>query len=362
MKIREVEVFRQAIPLHKPFRTALRTVTVAESVLVRLTADDGRVGWGEAPATLAITGDSLPAIEAAIRDTMRPLLVGQSVLAHEALLQAVNRSMIGNTSAKAAVDMAVYDLLGQQCGLPLYQLLGGAKDELETDFTVSVGAPVAMGEDAVEAVAGGFQVLKIKVGKDSIERDLERIREVRQWVGPEITIRLDANQGWQVKEAIRSIRQMEEEGLGIELVEQPVHALDLDGLKAVTDAVDTPIMADESVFSPRHALEVLKRRAADLINIKLMKTGGLYKALRVNAIAEEYGVECMIGSMIESRVAVTAAAHLAAAQKNITRFDLDAPLLLAADPVEGGVCYTGRRIAFPAEPGLGIRGVILTSP
>ncbi|GIP37739.1 L-Ala-D/L-Glu epimerase [Paenibacillus sp. J31TS4] len=357
MVIQKVEVMRQATPLVKPFKTALRTVTEAESVLVKLTADNGMTGWGEAPATVVITGDSLDSIQAAIMHTFTPLLLGKSLLAYEQILQSVHQGMVGNSSAKAAVDMAVYDLVAQHAGLPLYQFLGGYKNRLETDFTVSVNAPAEMGEDALRCVEAGFDVLKIKVGKDSIETDLERIKEIRRAVGDKVKIRLDANQGWSVKDAIRSIHRLEELGLGIELVEQPVRAYDIEGLKRVTDAVETPIMADESVFSPAQALEVLQKRAADLINIKLMKSGGIYKAQLINQAAEEYGVECMMGSMIETRVAITAAAHFAASKKNITRFDFDAPLMLVHDIVEGGVLYSGRTLTFPDAPGLGITSV-----
>jgi o-succinylbenzoate synthase len=357
MEIRDIEVRRQAIPLIKPFKTALRTVYEAEAILVRIELADGRAGWGEAPPTLVITGESLESIEAANARTFAPLLIGQNVLAYERLLQAVHQSIVGASSAKAAVDMAIYDLVSQIGGLPLYRFLGGYRDKLETDFTVSVNSPEEMGEDASSYANAGFTVLKIKAGKDSIETDIERIREVRRRVGNDIKIRVDANQGWQPKEAIRSIRRMEDMGLDIELVEQPVKAFDIDGLKRVTDAVDTPIMADESMFSPLQAFEIIRRRAADMLNIKLMKSGGIYKAQAINQMAEEFGIACMVGSMIESRVAVTAAAHFAASKKNITRVDLDAPLMLLHDTVLGGVRYDGPVMTFPQAPGLGIRDV-----
>ncbi|MGN7454921.1 dipeptide epimerase [Paenibacillus pasadenensis] len=357
MNIESIKAMRQSTPMARPFRTALRTVREAESIIVRVRDQDGRIGWGEAPSTVVITGDSLESIQAAIEHTLAPPLIGQSLLGYERLLQTVHGAMVGSPSAKAALDMAIYDLVAQHCGLPLYQFLGGYKDRLETDFTVSVGEPEEMARDAEASVRGGFDVLKIKVGKDAAELDVRRIEEIRARVGPDVRIRLDANQGWSVKEAVRAIRRMEDLGLNLELVEQPVRAHDVEGLKAVTDAVQTPIMADESVFSPAEALRVLQLRAADLINIKLMKAGGIYKAQQINALAEQYGVECMVGSMIESRVAVTAAAHLAASKKNITRFDFDAPLLIGSDIVDGGVRYDGRVMTFPDAPGLGIRGV-----
>jgi L-alanine-DL-glutamate epimerase-like enolase superfamily enzyme len=359
MKIQQIKLVRQFIPLKKPFKTALRTVDHLESILVNITCDNGLSGWGEASSTLVITGDSIDSIEAAIDKTIKPQLLGKSLLNYEDIFHTLHQSMVGNHSAKAAVDIALYDLLAQKCGLPLYQFLGGYQQELETDYTVSVNSPREMGEDAFEYLNQGFNVLKIKVGKDDILNDIARIKEIRNWVKDKAKIRLDANQGWNAKEAIRSIRKMEDMGLDIELVEQPVKAHDIDGLKMVTDAVDTPVMADESVFTPQQAFEVLKRRAADMINIKLMKSGGIYKAQIINHMAEECGVECMVGSMIESRVSVSAAAHFAASKKNITRFDLDAPLMLLNDNVIGGAVYEGRLVKLSNQPGLGISQVIV---
>ncbi|WCN37248.1 dipeptide epimerase [Aneurinibacillus uraniidurans] len=357
MILTDIQVRRQSVPLKKPFKTALRTVTHAESIIVQVRTDCGRTGFGEAPATVVITGDSLASIESAIMHTIRPQLIGQNLLTYEQVFHLLHQAMVGNSSAKAAVDMALYDLIAQRCNLPLYQFLGGHKKQIETDYTVSVNAPDEMGDDAEAYVRQGFTTLKIKVGKDEIERDVERIKEIRRRIGTHIKIRLDANQGWEVKKAIRSIRKMEDMGLDIEIVEQPVKAHDLVGMKTVTDAVDTPVMADESIFTPQQALAIIQMRAADMLNVKLMKTGGIYKAQIINAMAEESGMECMMGSMIESRLAVTAAAHFAGAKRNITRFDFDAPLMLRHDCIVGGVVYAGSQMTLPDVPGLGVQMV-----
>lgn len=357
MIIDNIETFRVEIPLTKPFKTALRTVKTAESILVKIICDNGVVGWGEAPPTAVITGESLSSIESVIHHLLKPSLVKQNLLNYETIFHELQSALVGNTSAKAAVDMALYDCLSQQCKLPLYQFLGGHKREIETDFTVSVNGPEEMGEDAVSYVQQGFDVLKVKVGKGSIVTDIERIQEIRKRVGNEIKIRLDANQGWKPKEAIQAISKMEDLNLNIELVEQPVKAWDIAGLKQVKEQVNTLIMADESVFSPLQAFEVVKTGSADLINIKLMKSGGIYQAQMINQLAEVSGIECMVGSMIETRIGITAAAHFAASKKNITRFDLDAPLMLAKELIEGGIIYSGRKITFPKDYGLGIRNV-----
>ncbi|WP_307894087.1 mandelate racemase/muconate lactonizing enzyme family protein [Bacillus swezeyi] len=354
MKITDINTYRIAVPLKKPFKTALRTVHTLEAVIVKMSAENAAAGWGEAPPTAVITGETLDSIEGAIKEVLAPALIGRSLLRAEAIFHDIEKLMIGNTSAKAAVEMAVYDCLAQMCGLPLYQFLGGYRREIETDFTVSVNPPEEMAEDAARYIKEGFRILKIKVGKDDIHTDIVRIREVRKQAGNNIRIRLDANQGWTAKQAVRAIRKMEDEGLDIELVEQPVPKHDLEGLKQVTDAVDTLIMADESVFTPEEAFQVLKTRSADLINIKLMKAGGIRQALKINAIAEACGVECMTGSMIETRLGITAAAHFAASQKNVTRCDFDAPLMLKEDIVEGGISYEGRKMTLPDAPGLGI--------
>ncbi|CAH2713035.1 L-Ala-D/L-Glu epimerase [Neobacillus rhizosphaerae] len=359
MKIETIKTFKVAVPLIKPFKTALRTVTTAEAILVKIYCDNGIVGWGEAPPTGVITGDSLLSIESAIHHVIKPFLEKKSLLNYEMIFQGLKTILVGNPSAKAAVDMALYDCLAQYCKLPLYQFLGGHKKELETDYTVSVNGPEEMGDDAVSYIQQGFNVLKVKVGKDDISTDLERIREVRNRVGNEIKIRLDANQGWTAKDAIRAIRKMEDSGLRIELVEQPVKADDIEGLKQVTDNVSTLIMADESVFSPKQAFQVLKTRSADLINIKLMKAGGIYQAQIINQLAETCGVECMVGSMIETRLGITAAAHFAASKQNITRYDFDAPLMLAKEIIDGGIQYNNRFITMPTESGLGIKEVII---
>ncbi|TBL76008.1 dipeptide epimerase [Paenibacillus thalictri] len=361
MRITRIETSRLRVPLKKPFKTALRTVHTAESVIVRIAADSGHTGWGEAPPTLAITGESVESIEAFIHG-ITPKLVGESPLLYERLLPVLHGAAVRNSSAKAAVEMALYDLLAQHGGVPLYQLLGGHKNEIETDFTVSVGSPEEMGEDAVQYVKSGFTVLKIKVGLGDADLDIRRVKAIRERIGYGIKLRLDANQGWDAKTAVRLIRAMEDGGLDIELVEQPVKAHDIAGLGLVTSQVDTPIMADESVFSPADALEVIRQRSADLINIKLMKAGGMYHAETICRMAEASGMECMIGSMIESRVGASAAAHFAAAKRNVTRVDLDSPLMMSEDAVEGGVMYEGNRIVLPDVPGLGIFGVRLREP
>lgn len=183
MKIVDVRTCRTSVPLKKPFKTALRTVYDAASLIVIITYDQGDVSYGEAVPTSVITGETLESIDYAICAVMRPLLIGASLSQYEQIFSAIDRVLVGNTSAKAAIDMAIYDGLAKQAGLPLYQYLGGYRDQLETDYTVSVNRPLEMAEDAKQYAAEGFRTLKIKVGKDDIDTDIQRIKRIREKSG-----------------------------------------------------------------------------------------------------------------------------------------------------------------------------------
>ena len=360
MVIRDIQAGRISLPLRTPFKTALRTVDAVDDVVVRVVADDGQVGYGEAPPTAVITGDTLGSIACAVKDFIRPALVGMDVEDLDAVMAKLQGCMVKNTSAKAAVDMAVLDLWGKRWGAPLYQLLGGARRCFQTDITISVNSIDQMVSDSLDAVRRGYRTLKIKVGKEGVQ-DVARIAAIRKAVGPEVLLRVDANQGWDARQSVAIISAMEDQGLDIELVEQPVKAHDLEGMRYITQRVQTPILADESVFSPADAIHIIQSGAADLINIKLMKTGGIWPALKICDIAELYGVECMIGCMLESRLSVAAATHLAAARGIITRADLDGPSLCAADPFTGGPNFDEATITMSDDPGIGVSSIPCSS-
>lgn len=356
MKIVRIETGEVNIPLVTPFKTSLRTVESVNDIVVRVITDDGQMGYGEAPPTAVITGDTKGSIKCAIEEFIAPSLIGMDIENLDGIMKKLHGCILKNTSAKAAVDMAVYDLFAKSCQKPLYRLLGGNRSQIETDLTISVNETDEMVSDSRKAVSDGFQILKIKVGKEGT-KDIDRIYAIHQAVGKNIRLRIDANQGWTPKEAVRIITALEDKGVEMDLVEQPVSAHDFEGMKFVTARVSTPILADESVFSAEDAIRLIRERGADLINIKLMKTGGIYNALKLCAVAEEYGVECMIGCMLESKIAVSAAAHLAAAKGIITRADLDGPSLCRTDPYTGGPLFTGGTITMNESWGLGITGV-----
>ena len=342
------------VPLKTPFKTAMRTVKEIEDVVVIVETDTGHTGYGSAPATAVITGDTHGSIIEAISKVMSPALIGRDIADLNNLVNTVQNSIVRNFSAKAAIEIAIYDLHGQLYDAPLYQMLGGGDNVISTDITISVDYIDKMVEDTLSAIDRGFETLKIKVGKDPA-LDIERIKAIYAAVNERALIRLDANQGWTPKQTVSVLRALEDSGVQLELLEQPVRGDDIEGMKYVTERIHTPVMADESSFGPKEAIELIRTRAADIINIKLMKTGGISNAIKIADIAGIYGVNCMIGCMLESSIGVAAAAHIAVAKASvITKVDLDTPALGKYDPVTSGVQFNNSEIKITDLPGLGI--------
>lgn len=357
MKITKIRFGLLRVPLKTAFKTALRTVHAIEDIIVMIDTDSGHIGYGEAPATAVITGDTHGSILEAIRVFIAPRLIGEDVADLNRLTHLVQTALEKNTSAKAAVEIALYDLWAQLYGAPLYKMLGGGDPVITTDITISVDTIDKMVADSISAVSRGFDSLKLKVGKD-IGVDIERVKAIYAAVEGRALLRLDANQGWTAKQAVYALHALEDAGVLLELVEQPVRASDLEGLKYVADRVHTPVMADESVFGPLEVIDIIRNRAADIINIKLMKTGGISNAIKIADIAQIYQVECMIGCMLEASISVAAAVHVAVAKSNvITKVDLDGPSLCLFDPVSCGVNFNESEISIRDVPGLGVTEV-----
>lgn len=356
MSIAEVRTHRLSAPLHTPFATALRRATTVRTLAVEVVDTDGRSGFGEAPEVWQVTGTSVVGTEDCVRSVLAPLLIGRDPDDLHARCREVQRAVVGNEAAKMAVEIALHDLAARRLGVPLVRLLGGSELRVPTDVTLSTGEPDDLAEAATKRVAEGFTVLKVKVGTDA-RSDLARVRAVRSAVGPRPTIRLDANQGWTPREAVRVIRSIEDAGLGVELVEQPVSRWDVEGLAWVSDRVNLPILADEAVFGVRDLLEVIRRRAADMVNVKLAKCGGLTTARTVLGLAEAQEMGTIVGSMMETGIGIGAAASLAAAYGTTAVADLDAAWWLASSPVQGGLRYEGATVVLPDAPGLGITGL-----
>lgn len=364
-----------SVPLHTPFVTALRRTGTTDTVVVRVTDDDGITGWGEAPQVWQVTGESLAGATACVERMLGPAVVGRDTDDWEEVATSLQSAVARNFGAKAAVDVALRDLSARRAGVTLAELLGvrpgerpGRKAnsapknepksdpgprEVLTDVTLSAGSAPELAASAAARVAEGFRTLKLKVGTDA-RTDVERVLRVRDAVGPHVTVRLDANQGWTVDEAVEVIRALEAADLGVELVEQPVAGEDVEGLAQVRQQVGLPIMADESLYSRYDLERILRLKAADLVNVKLAKCGSLAIAAQLLDRAAQNGLGTMAGSMMETHIGVGAMASLLAAQPTSLVNDLDAAWWAASSPIVGGPTYHGDRLVLSDQPGLGI--------
>ncbi len=349
MPIGRIEVYTVELPYMQPFTISLGTSTRSVDVVVKMIDDESRVGWGEASPAKRIIGESEETIVAAMH-TLAPTIIGEDPINIERIEEKMDRAILGNTSAKLCLEIAALDLKGKILGVRMRDLLGGYRDKVETDFTIGIKSPEDMAKEALSIVERGFKIIKLKVGTN-VEEDIARVKAVRDAVGKDIRLRIDANQGWTVKQAIKALIEMDRYDL--ELAEQPVKWNDLDGMAVLTSTSPIPIMADETVHTPEDALRVVEIGAADYINIKLTKAGGLFKARRIAAISETAGIPNMIGCMMEGGVSITTAVHFAAATRNVVTTDLDSDLSLKEDFVEGGSgCSNGYR-TLPEGSGLG---------
>lgn len=354
-----------SVPLHTPFVTALRRTSTVDTLLVSVELADGRTGLGEAPQVWAVTGDSIVSAAACIEQVLAPVLIGADSDDWAQLAPRVARACARNFGAKAAVETALLDVVAQGEGMPLAHLLAdvagvprpvpGADGvfEVATDVTISAGSPESLASTARERVAEGFTRLKLKVGTDAAT-DVARVRAVRDAVGPDIGIRLDANQGWSREDAVTVVRALADAQLGVELVEQPVAGDDVEGMAWVRERVDLPILADETVYGVFDLERVIRLGAADAINVKLAKCGGLLTGVRLLTRAREAGLGTMVGSMMESHVGLAAAASLVAAVGTSAVSDLDAAWWATHSPYAGGPAYGPGVIRLPAADGLGM--------
>ncbi|MCX6052587.1 MAG: dipeptide epimerase [Campylobacterales bacterium] len=321
MKIVSIETEIKKIPLKTPFITALRHVENVEFVRVTFTCDDGSVGIGEAPATKAITGEGIEEILESI-ESVKSILTFH--MPSEALKILHSTCQIGS-SAKAALDMALHSLIAQSQNLSMYKYFGlDVSIPLQTDITISLNDTQTMVEDAKKAFKDGMWILKIKLGSD-IAHAIKVTKEIAKQL-PKAQLIIDANQAWHVEDSLRFIDSLKD--VKIELIEQPVMAQDLEGLKIITEYSTIPILADEAVFTLEDAQKVVATKSANMLNIKLMKCGGVTKAIEILHFCRENHVKCMLGSMLEGPCSINIALHLAMAYSDvITHIDLDSPLL-----------------------------------
>jgi L-alanine-DL-glutamate epimerase-like enolase superfamily enzyme len=347
--ISEIEIIPVRLPLREPFVIAYATYPDVPTVLVRVRTSDGLVGWGEATPDPNVTGETYAGVIETLRHELAPALLGHDGRDREAAVHALDARVEGAPAAKAALDIALHDLVGRALGVPVWLLLGGrSKAELRISRVVSIKDPAAMARDAAEHVANGFRTVKVKLGSADPPLDVRRLAAVREAVGPDVGIKVDVNQGWRTPGvAIAAIRAAL--ASRPDYVEQPVAWWDLEGLVEVRRQTGATIMVDEGCHGPRDMLRVVGLRAADLVNIKLMKCGGLINALKLNAIAEAAGIVAQIGTMVESSIASAAGLQVALALANVRTVEMGGPLMLAEDIGDLAACYDRDRIVLPDE-------------
>lgn len=321
-------------------------------MVVEIKTDEGFTGIGEASPSHRITGETCPAALAIIQQDFTPVLIGENPLFLEKLLDKINSVLIGNPSAKCAIDIALHDIWGQYIGLPLKTLLGGFKQSIPTSLTIGIKSIDETVKEAKAFIKEGAKIIKIKIGL-APEEDITKLKILREELGYKVKIRVDANQGYQPNEAIKVLNEIEK--YEIEFVEQPVACWNIKGLKFVRNKTGIPVMVDESLHSAHDAITLIREEACDLFNIKLMKAGGIREGMKIASIAEAAGIPCMLGSMVETKIGITAATHLALAIKNIKYADLDGHLFLREDVVEGGVITENGEDRVGDEKGLGIK-------
>ncbi|MFP9193064.1 dipeptide epimerase [Natronosalvus vescus] len=322
MIVERIEVYRLDVPLTDPFEISLGTKHEAENLLVRVETDSGTVGWGEAAPLEPITGETIDsAIETAKAGVS--VLEGRDLRNRRSIVTDLEAALPGAVSARLALETALYDAYCRERDISLAECFGGSPGPIRTDLTVSIVDPDTAAAEAESALEAGFDELKVKVGGD-VSADIERVAAVRE-VAPNAGVKVDANQGWQPKEAIQFAHEARTRGLDLTLLEQPVHRDDVRGLKRVTEAVRIPVAADEAVFTPTDAHRIAASGAADVINIKAAKSG-LTDGAAIAEIARGANLEVMIGCMLESALGLHASAHLVAGLGGFSYVDLDGNL------------------------------------
>jgi L-alanine-DL-glutamate epimerase-like enolase superfamily enzyme len=351
MKIIQIELYQSPIKLKEPFVISLGPLYYAENIIVVIRTDEGITGFGECSPFMTINGESMETCYI-VGQYLARVLVGKDPLQLETCAMLMDGLIYANSSIKSAFDIALHDIAAQHAGLPLYGFLGGKNDkELRTDYTISIGPVTKMVADGLSIKARGFKIIKIKLGGTK-EDDIERVRSIREAIGAEIPLRIDANQGWNTKDAIAILKALVP--YNIQHCEEPVPRWNFMELSNVRKESPIPIMADESCCDHHDAQRLVDLKACNLFNIKLGKSSGFVKAQKIVQIAEREGINIQVGGFLESRLGFTASAHLALTSSNILHCDFDTPMMFVEDPVEGGITYgEGGVIAMPDKPGLG---------
>jgi L-Ala-D/L-Glu epimerase len=349
--IESTGIYKVIIPLKEPFVISLGAQYNAESVIIAIKTKEGITGFGECSPYMSINGESVDTCFI-VAQYFAKVLKGKNALDIKSCVQHMNKTIYGNNSIKSAFDMALYDISAQYKAVPLYKFLGGKNNKtLTTDYTVSLGDAAKMAEDAKKYKEQGFPVIKVKLG-ETTDKDAERIHLIREAIGYDLPLRIDANQGWDVKTAVATLKELKR--YNIQHCEEPIARWDFMRLRKVKKKSPIPIMADESCCDHHDAQRLIDLGACDMLNIKLGKSGGIYDALKIIRLAENANMKMQVGAFMESRLGMTAFAHLALCSDNIHYCDFDTPLMFVEDPVTGGLTYHENGVVkVPESPGLG---------
>jgi len=347
MQIKDVSIIRRDFKLANPSIIAYEALDVAPNVIVRIELENGLIGWGNAAPDEHVTGETADTVENTISNLFKPFLLEKDAQRIELIWPQLFEMAPNEPSAIAAIDIALYDLLGKAAELPIYKMIGHARDAMATSVTLSIEDTAISVRRAVELQSHGFKALKIKCGLD-VEQDIVRVKSIRSNVGEEMRLSLDANQAYSIEETLHLLAELCD--CDMAFIEQPVAANDPEAMEEICRRSPIPVMADESVLC---AADVLKTPAS-LVNLKLMKTGGITGALKASAVAEARGLPVMIGCMDESRISMAAAAHLALALNNVRYADLDGHLDLVEDVAGGGILIEDGLVQVGSEAGLGL--------
>jgi L-alanine-DL-glutamate epimerase-like enolase superfamily enzyme len=350
MRITGVEAWLVTMCLAEPYTIAYETVNSTDNVFLRLETNRGIIGNGCAAPDLHITGETAEGVLRCVDNIVRPSIKGSDPLRPTLLLERLKVAVRSQPSVLAAVDMALFDILGKVGNLPLWRLLGGYRDRMRTSVTIGILPLHETVERAREWVTRGFKCLKLKGGID-VHSDIERVLKVREAAGRTIELRFDANQGFSVEESLHFVERTRKAML--ELIEQPTPKGQPGLLGRVTSGVPIPVMADESLVTLRDAFRIARRGLADMVNVKLMKVGGISEALQINAVARSAGLEVMVGCMDEAALAIAAGLHFALARPNVVYADLDGHIGLIDDPTKDAVILRNGTLFPTDKPGLG---------
>lgn len=351
MKITKVDINHIELPLREPFIISYASFDTMPAIITKIYTDEGIVGFGESIPDEHVTGESVQSVFAALKYQLIPALIGKDPRNIQAIHDTMDKQLVRNGAAKAAIDIACYDILGKYSNLPIYTLLGGRKEKQPTiPRVLSILEPEVLSVQAKTAVKEGYQEIKMKLGSDH-QKDIQRVKAVREAVGEDVKIRVDVNQGWKnVQKAKQMMRAIEP--YDVSWVEQPISQGSLSMFQDLNENSSIPLMADESLITAQDLRTLAEHRSVDYINIKLMKSGGIFPSHKLATQAELHGIQCQIGSMVESSIGSAAGFHVALSKHNIISTELSGPTKFTKDI--GDLSYSPPYVHIMDKPGLGV--------